>query len=342
MASVATVGTGVAGLGAALALHDAGLEVHLLEAAPRLGGRASTVHRGTIQFDDGAQFLRTDTPFAEEMITRRLPTTDLIDVRADVLPFTADGAIGTGDPAQNSAPKWVYRQGLAHLSTLLCEAALPASVRLGCTVLRVEDDGGSWTVVTERGSVSGFNAVVLTPPPAALARLLTASRLTAPSALGGASHRPIISVTFGLAAPLPSPGGCYALVNTDRGHAISWLAFEDRKPGYVPSGGVITAQMAAAWSAPRMAAADRSIGCDAARVIEQVLGTPLSHRWYHVTCWAEALPDTIVSAAEVESQLPPGVFVAGDVYAGGRLHLGLESGYRAGERAASWLGHRRR
>ncbi|MCB1127755.1 MAG: FAD-dependent oxidoreductase, partial [Verrucomicrobiae bacterium] len=57
MGRVAIVGAGVAGLAAAYELGRNGASTTVFEAGSRLGGRISTVERGPIVFDDGAQFI---------------------------------------------------------------------------------------------------------------------------------------------------------------------------------------------------------------------------------------------------------------------------------------------
>ncbi|MFN0009836.1 MAG: flavin monoamine oxidase family protein [Planctomycetota bacterium] len=64
---VIVVGAGVAGLSAARALHDAGLEVVVLEARDRIGGRAWTPEVGGVPVDAGAMFVHgvVGNPLAE-------------------------------------------------------------------------------------------------------------------------------------------------------------------------------------------------------------------------------------------------------------------------------------
>ena len=42
-------------------------------------------------------------------------------------------------------------------------------------------------------------------------------------------------------------------MNTDGGHPVAWLSFEEDKPGHVPDGqSVLVVQMSPAWSASRL------------------------------------------------------------------------------------------
>ncbi|MCI0585200.1 MAG: FAD-dependent oxidoreductase [Planctomycetes bacterium] len=63
---VIVIGAGVAGLGAARALHDAGLDVVVFEARDRIGGRAYTRDVGGVPVDAGAMFVHgvVDNPLA--------------------------------------------------------------------------------------------------------------------------------------------------------------------------------------------------------------------------------------------------------------------------------------
>ncbi len=55
---IAIVGSGCSGIGALWALKDSGHDIHLYEAASRLGG-----HTNTVQFHHGDQTVDVDTGF---------------------------------------------------------------------------------------------------------------------------------------------------------------------------------------------------------------------------------------------------------------------------------------
>ena len=322
----------MAGLAAGYELGRNGVSTTVFEAGARLGGRVSTVERGPIVFDDGAQFIRTETPVSEQLLLRDLPADALFDIGRDVRPFDYRGHVGPGDPAQNSQPKWGYRGGLRVLPHLLAEASA-AEVHLGWPVTRLELSGGRWTVHGTNSAVGEFEAVLLTLPPGAVGALLRRSDETAGAgnAFAQARHRAIISVAFEPGQPAVAPGDAYALMNSDRKHAISWLAFESAKPGHVPAGReVLVAQMAEPWSAPRFGHPDRSIGTEAVSLCGALLGVQLVARWTHVTRWSEALPDSLATDPTLDEA--NGVFFAGDSLVGGRVHLAIESGLSAAGR----------
>jgi predicted NAD/FAD-dependent oxidoreductase len=331
---VAIIGGGVSGCAAAWGLRTFAAEVVLFEASPALGGRLATrVHDGC-RFDQGAQYLKTDTPGAARVILQELPRDGLADIGRDVWTFDRAGNIAAGDPAQNAQPKWVYRTGLQTLCERLA-AGSGARIETASPVEALRRTATSWDVVA-RAVIGTFDTVIMTVPATAAAALVRGSGLdpgaarAVTAALVAAAYRPIISVALGLAAAALPERPCYALVNADRGHAISWLAFEHHKPGYVPAGrAVIVAQMAAPWSATRLNLPDLDVAAEAARQAERLLGHDIRPDWAEVERWSEALPDTLSDATRLGTAEAHGLFLAGDHLTGGRAHLALESGLRA-------------
>ena len=90
--SVVVVGGGLAGITAAIALREAGTEVTLLEARPRLGGATCSFSRDGLIIDNGQHvFLRCCTAY--QGLLARLGMTDAVTVqdRFDVTVLSPDG-----------------------------------------------------------------------------------------------------------------------------------------------------------------------------------------------------------------------------------------------------------
>jgi predicted NAD/FAD-dependent oxidoreductase len=212
-----------------------------------------------------------------------------------------------------------------------------ASIRLNMRVQELRHEAGSWHVGLLGGNaIEPFDHLILATPAPVSATLLQDSRLDVAfrqallAALSAATYRPIISVALGFDRPLPALP-YYALVNIDRGHAISWLAFEAAKPGYVSAGrAVIVAQMAADWSASRLSWSDAGLAEAAAAATVALAGPELAgHDWWQVERWPLALPNSISDDAALLVGESCGLFFAGDHLVGGRAHLALETGVRA-------------
>jgi uncharacterized protein with NAD-binding domain and iron-sulfur cluster len=89
---VVVIGGGLAGVTSAIGLREAGFDVTLLEARPRLGGAASSFARGDLTIDNGQHvFLRCCTSYQD--LLARLGVSDLVTMqeRFDVTVLSAHG-----------------------------------------------------------------------------------------------------------------------------------------------------------------------------------------------------------------------------------------------------------
>lgn len=112
---VAVVGGGLAGIAAALRCADAGCEVTLFEARPRLGGLTHSFQRGQLQVDNGQHvFLRCCTAY--RALLDRLGVADLVAVQSRL-------DIPVRSPGRTSAAR-------------LRRSRLPAPLHLAGSVLR--------------------------------------------------------------------------------------------------------------------------------------------------------------------------------------------------------------
>jgi len=96
---VVVVGAGFAGIGAARALHDAGVEVIVLEGRDRIGGRVHTVDVGGVRADVGASWLQHEASNGLLALARSLGLRAVRTDFADPLVRTAAGPLSRPTPA---------------------------------------------------------------------------------------------------------------------------------------------------------------------------------------------------------------------------------------------------
>ncbi len=349
---VAIVGAGVAGLAAGRRLQAQGHEVFVFEQSRELGGRAATRRTHGCILDHGAQYLKTpdDTPAVRQLILDELPRDGLVDIGRPVWTFDRSGQVAPGDPAQNAEPKWTYTAGLATLGTRL---AAGLDVSLQTRVGRLERIPNGYRLLDDASAALGEAERVLVAIPAPqgvellqVSALPAGRRDAALAELARARYRPILSVLLGYAQPpraavfaggsLDEPRPYYALVNTDRGHDVSWLAFENDKPARVPTGTLaLVVQMAPAFSREHFDDAPELVAALAAQATATLLGVDLGAlAWHDLTRWRDALPDTTCDLAALNRD-HDGLLFAGDYVAGGRVHLALQAGLDAASMLAS-------
>lgn len=364
MPSIAIIGAGCSGLAAAHTLQDAGYTVTLFEKNDDAGGRATTGKRDGFIYDYGAQYIKGGSLASERLVTERFHSEDLIDIGKPVWIFDGEGRIQEGDSVQNADPKWTYRDGLVTFARKMAEGL---DVRFGMHVMRVvqlitmdelseaefyisswphTNLGGryfqlrtfGWSFSAAREYAEGvFDQLLITLPAPQAIELIDAKlvsydlREVILSYLLRVRYNPLLSVMLGY-EKRPSTRPYYALVNTDKAHAISWLAWEHEKSAerVPPGAGLLIAQMAPQYTLDHWDRPDGEIVEDVQKLVTALIREPLPEPVFtDVQRWRYALPVARADADILNATvLPHGLAFCGDSFVGGRVHLALEDGIR--------------
>jgi len=335
-ATVCVVGAGIAGAGAAHALPDRA-EVTVFDSGP-VGGRMVSGERDGCVYDYGANYVDPPDEGVEERL-RSVVGDDLVAVDGDVWTFDGDGEIEPGRPDQGV--KLTGRDGIDRIVRAFLDAS-DATVRTHTPVEGVDRTEDGWRLAVDGGTVA-CDALVVTPP--TCGDLFAAADWDDPlrekllEARQRQSYQTIDSVALRYPSGVDVP--YYALVNTDKEHAVGWLSRESAKPGHVPDGGeVLIVQLSPAWAAGRpdatpAEAADAAAEHAAVLLDRDRLADP---EWWDHERFEHALPADRVNPALFEYALERDLGLAGDwIAATGRTHAALQTGLDAGRRLADRL-----
>jgi predicted NAD/FAD-dependent oxidoreductase len=333
MPSIAIIGAGCSGLAAAHEFRDAGYNVTIFEQNQEVGGRVATRKRQGFTYDYGAQYIKRGNPVSVSLITEHFQLADLIDIAKPVWIFDRDGSILEGDPIQNAEPKWNYRSGLNALAKRMAQGL---DIRLQTRIGHLQEGLNDWKLFANQGEhIGDFDRVLITIPASEAVELVNNSHIRDRLQeeicvlLEKARYNPLISVMLGY-RPVPQERPFYALVNTDKAHAISWLALEHEKsPERTPEGtGLLIAQMAPQYSHENWYRPDSEIISDVAYRIKTLLNESLHDPFFtDVFRWEYALPAEKADAEQLNAlTMPIGLAFCGDAFVGGRVHLALEHG----------------
>lgn len=346
MYRLAIVGAGVSGLATAWALRTADIAITVFEKSRGYSGRAATRRRDGLCYDHGANYFKLHSQELETLVREQLPSDELVTIDRDVWIFDAQGNLQEGDPASNAEAKWSYRRGINTIGKLLAAEAR-ADVQRQTRVKRVDQRSNGWALTGQEGPLGVFDGVVLTPPAPQTEALIRESDIGADlqqNLLDGiqpATYASQFTIVLGYERPIDRPGAFYALLNTDREHAIAWLSFEDDKPGHVPDGqSVLILQMAPDWTEARFEASPDALTEEGAALASDLLRTDCSDpTWTDHQRWRYAIPTAEADRDRLRRAEAAHLFVAGDALVGkGRVNRALETGLRCAEWIEAQIG----
>lgn len=298
--SVAVIGAGVAGIGAARLLVEAGCRVVVFDKSRGLGGRCATKRWEGHSVDHGAQyFTMRDADFEREV--RLACGVDLLKIQARIV-----------DEAGRELPsekRFFHAQGNSRLARALAEGL---DVRTGVTIEAVQD---------RRVGGEDFDVILCTAPWPQTAKLAGVPSSRNP-------YAPCLALLLLYEGEeLGATTARYAI--SDRsGHALAWSACENHKPGRVGSGfTVMVVHAAEVFSRARLENNPANWAAELRGLTEARWGIPAAafrtmqpHRWRYAR---------ISQKIDIPA-LPEGWHFAGDLLTESRV----ESAWLAGREAA--------
>ena len=342
-ARLGVIGAGAGAAAATYVLDEAlpNAEITVFEKSRGVCGRAAARRREAdgrrYVYEYGANYLQDTDNRVNELVTGEL-SEGLVEVDGPIWTFDVDGTVSAGRNSEKR--KWTYEDGITRLAKHLF-GATGAAVRRGTRIVDVHHDGG-WRLTDADDTPYGpFDVLLLTPPAPQTADLLTDTGVKAVDRLGDAAaavdYRTVWTAVLGYGFEINAP--YYALVNSDKEHAVGWIGREECKPGHVPdSETVLVVQASPDWSTARYDAPPDENVAALARHAAEIMDDPrlAEPDWTDHQGWRYALPEAGVRADAVRAAARHGLSVTGDWVAGeARLHAAVRNGLKTGNAVAA-------
>jgi len=321
-APIAIIGTGIAGLSAAEALHAAGYSVQLFDKSRGSGGRMASKRSDAGALDLGAQyFTARDRRFAA--------TVAQWQARGWVEPWTPNlyqYANGVLSPSADEQVRWVGNPRMSAITRAML-GALP--VKFSCRITEVFRGEQHWHLLDAEGESHGpfAQVIIATPAPQASALLATAPKLA--GTVAGVTMEPTWAVALAFAEPLQTPlEGCFV-----QDKVLDWTARNRSKPGRDASPDTWVLHASSSWSRQHLDLAKEQVVERLHGAFAEMIGCAvpapvfsLAHRWlYARPSGAHQL------GALADADL--GLYVCGDWCLSGRV----EGAWLSGQEAARKL-----
>ncbi|MGY6630756.1 MAG: NAD(P)/FAD-dependent oxidoreductase [Wenzhouxiangella sp.] len=321
MKDVAVIGAGWAGLTAAAALAEQGMDVVVVEKARGPGGRCATRRQSALQFDHGAQYFTARSEAFREAVGDWQSRGWVAEWQPQI-EVIGEKPSGTG----RSSPD-ARLVGVPGMNGVLRQLAEELDCRYRWQVAQLQQDSAAagWTLIGSEGQSLQARRVLITAPPAQVLGLIGQAHPLA-DLIGSVTMNPCWALMLGFDRPIEAPFDA-AFVN--RG-PLSWIARDSDKPGR--TGEAWLAHASGEWSRQWLEA-DFDQAADALLeafidLLPQAGNQPPSlisaHRW-RFSMAANPLNQNCLQDPD------QGLFIAGDWLAGNRVEGAWSSGRAAAE-----------
>ncbi|UXY52149.1 NAD(P)/FAD-dependent oxidoreductase [Pseudomonas tohonis] len=324
---IAIIGTGLAGLSAAQALHAAGHAVQLFDKSRGSGGRMASKRSDAGSLDLGAQyFTARDRRFTE--VVQQWRDRGWV---AEWTPTLYNFRNGGLTPSPDEQVRWVGTPRMSAITRALL-GALP--VNFACRITEVFRGEQHWGLQDAEGQSHGpfSHVIIATPAPQATTLLAAAPKLA--GAAASVAMEPTWAVALAFERPLDTPvEGCFV-----QDSPLDWLARNRTKPGRETTLDTWVLHASSAWSKqhldlPKEAVIEELHGAFA-ELIGCAVPAPvfsLAHRWLYARP-AQGHEWGALADADL------GLYACGDWCSSGRVEGAWLSGQEAARRLIEHLG----
>jgi len=314
------VGAGLSGVTATRELQSQGLSYVLIEKAPVVGGRLSTVNLANGVADDGAQFFSArDDAFIEQVQTWQ----------SDGLIFEmgtewSDGSIKKTVP--NAELRYAFHGGMVNMAQTI--ASDLRAVETGLAVQSIRFVNNIWYVTAANDRVfKGENLILTAPVPQSLALLSEVSLSTQTSQqLARIHYSPNLTAIFALdgETELPVSGGVQL---ADDDSILHWIV--DNQVKGISDTSLITVQAKRIYSKDNFASDDETLLSEMRDALQPYLKPETKITASQLKRWQYSSPITTYPQSALQDETT-GLVFAGDAFGGrGRIEGAYLSGLAA-------------
>lgn len=276
-APIAIIGTGIAGLSAAQALHAAGHEVQLFDKSRGSGGRMASKRSDVGALDLGAQyFTARDRRFVD--VVQQWQARGWVAEWTPNLYHSRNGQLSASPDEQ---VRWVGSPRMSAITRAMLGAL---QVHFSCRITDVFRGEQYWHLQDAAGQSHGPFSHVLIAAPASQASALLAAAPKLAGAAASVVMEPTWAVALAFAQPLDTKvDGCFVQDNP-----LDWLTRNRSKPGSDGNPDTWVLHASSSWSKqhldmPKEAVIDHLHGAFA-ELLDCAMPAPifsLAHRWLY-------------------------------------------------------------